>query len=148
MKIEQIKNLRQHQRQILDDIKRSYGVIEDIVPADKFESLTKEIDFVLRHEAQHETISKSIKAEKQVQNFSLQTIKVKYLGPTNHRGARVKASTANGESVTLAYDYGKTGNHNYDDAALKLATDLGWTRNCNLIGGCFGNDYFYNLVPK
>ena len=144
MKVEQIKDLLK----VVDEIKRSHGVVNGVVPTDKFDSFTREIEFVLKHEAQHEIISKQIKSEKQVENFSLQTIKVKYLGPTNSRGARVKASTAHGDSVTLDYDYGLNGSQNFDNAALKLATNLGWTLNCNLIGGCFGNDYFYNLVPK
>ena len=151
MKTEQIENILK----AANKIQQKYGLAQKSQGGDKIflspeqnEALNKEIDFVIQHEAQHEIISKQIKSEKQVENFSLQTIKVKYLGPTNSRGARVKASTAHGDSVTLDYDYGLNGSQNFDNAALKLATNLGWTLNCNLIGGCFGNDYFYNLVPK
>tara|TARA_R100001015_G_C4593346_1_gene148688 strand:+ start:261 stop:509 length:249 start_codon:yes stop_codon:yes gene_type:complete len=32
-------------------------------------------------------------------------IQTKYLGPTNTKGARIKAFTCNGHSVTIDYDY-------------------------------------------
>lgn len=32
-------------------------------------------------------------------------VKVRYIGPTNHSGSRVKVSSPNDRSVTLSYDY-------------------------------------------
>jgi len=56
----------------------------------------------------------------------LQAIRTYALGPTNSRGARVKATSCGGASVTLAWDYalGIEGNHNA--AAKALAEKLEW----------------------
>lgn len=35
----------------------------------------------------------------------MQAIHTKYLGPTNHKGARIKAYTASGFSAVIAYPY-------------------------------------------
>ena len=32
-------------------------------------------------------------------------VKVRYIGPTNHRGSRIKVSSPDDRSVTLSYDY-------------------------------------------
>ncbi len=54
-----------------------------------------------------------------------QAIVTKYLGPTNHRGARVKA-TAYASSVTLPWDDALDVDHNHHAAAHALARKLGW----------------------
>lgn len=57
----------------------------------------------------------------------MQAILTKYLGPTNYRGARIKAmASSRGPYVVLPWDYGlgQTGNH--DAAAAELASQLGW----------------------
>jgi hypothetical protein len=40
-------------------------------------------------------------------------IRTKFLGPTNHRGSRIKAETLSGKSVTIPWNYGLNidGNH-------------------------------------
>jgi hypothetical protein len=38
---------------VVDEIKKRHGVINGIVPADKFDSYTREIEFVLKHERLH-----------------------------------------------------------------------------------------------
>ena len=54
-----------------------------------------------------------------------QAITTKFIGPTNARGARVKAVCEAG-SITVNWDYaiGQDGNH--DAAAKALAVKLGW----------------------
>lgn len=55
-----------------------------------------------------------------------QAIITKYLGPTNHRGGRVRAQAAGGAYLVQAWDYGRNQDGNHDDAAKELAIQLGW----------------------
>jgi len=54
-----------------------------------------------------------------------QAIITKYLGPTNFRGARVKA-TAEAGSVTVSWDYELDPPANHAVAAKMLAEKYGW----------------------
>lgn len=56
-----------------------------------------------------------------------QAIETKYLGPTNSRGARVKA-TAQAGSVTLSWDNSLNADENHGRAAVALADKFGWYR--------------------
>jgi hypothetical protein len=56
-----------------------------------------------------------------------QAITTKYLCPTNHRGARVKA-TAQAGSVTVSWDYALNADGNHTAAAQALAEKMGWNR--------------------
>lgn len=57
----------------------------------------------------------------------MQAIETKYLGPTNTKGARIKASAEAG-SVTIPFEYGQA--HDGDDvsdlALIALVTKLEW----------------------
>tara|TARA_Y100000593_G_scaffold93647_1_gene189326 strand:- start:8839 stop:9096 length:258 start_codon:yes stop_codon:yes gene_type:complete len=65
----------------------------------------------------------------------MQTITTKYLGPTNHRGTRIKAThTGESESVTVAYDYSLSNEENHKVAAFNLANKLDW-KFAEYIGG-------------
>lgn len=55
----------------------------------------------------------------------MQAIVTKYLGPTNTRGSRVKA-TCNAGSVTVSWDYALNIDENHEAAFRALATKLGW----------------------
>ena len=55
----------------------------------------------------------------------MQAIITKYLGPTESRGARVKA-TAQAGSVTIHWDDALDIEENHDRAAMTLAHKLGW----------------------
>lgn len=58
-------------------------------------------------------------------------IRTKYLGPTDHKGGRIKASIGP-DAVTLPYDHALSGSGNHKSAAWALATKLGlegsWAR--------------------
>ena len=55
-----------------------------------------------------------------------QAIETKYLGPTNTKGARIKASAEAGH-VTVPFDYGPgTDNGAHDLAMIALVAKLGW----------------------
>jgi len=55
----------------------------------------------------------------------MQAIQTKYLGPTNHRGSRVKAACEAG-SMTVSWDYALNVEENHKAAANMLKTKLGW----------------------
>lgn len=73
----------------------------------------------------------------------MQSIETKYLGPTNNRGARIKASAQAG-AVTVSYDHALSVVENHDAAALALAVKLGWRGRWN--GGGRANGVGYNFV--
>jgi len=57
--------------------------------------------------------------------MSYQAIVTKYIGPTNTRGSRVKATAAAG-SLTLAWDDSLNSERNHTRAAQALAEKFGW----------------------
>lgn len=54
-----------------------------------------------------------------------QAIVTKFIGPTNYRGARVKARAQAG-SVVVPWDHGRDVDYNHKLAALVLAERYGW----------------------
>ena len=65
----------------------------------------------------------------------MKAITTKYLGPTNSRGSRIKASDGDGHSVTISYDYSLSGHDKvYAKAAYALCTKMNWNTS-GLIGG-------------
>lgn len=73
-----------------------------------------------------------------------QAIVTKYLGPTNFRGSRVKA-TCDAGSITLGWDHSLNSEDNHTRAAQALADKLGWKG--TMIGGGLpagnGNAYVF-----
>jgi len=60
--------------------------------------------------------------------MTMQTIVTKYLGPTNFRGARIKAVTSGGRhSVTIGFPYELDEEGRHWLAASELIRKLGWT---------------------
>ena len=55
----------------------------------------------------------------------MQAITTKYIGPTNSRGARVKA-TCDAGTITISWDHALNTEGNHDAAALALVRKLGW----------------------
>lgn len=55
------------------------------------------------------------------------TITTKYHGPTNTRGARITATDANGEKVTIPFRYKLNTDEAHTAAARALCEKLGWT---------------------
>lgn len=55
----------------------------------------------------------------------MQAIRTHYLGATNTKGVRVKATCEAG-SVTVAYEYGEDHEGNHERAARTLIAQLGW----------------------
>lgn len=67
----------------------------------------------------------------------MQAIHTKYIGPTNVRGSRIKATCSAG-SLTIDYPHELSGQAVHRKAAEALAVKLGWTgeRYGSLLGGC------------
>ena len=63
-------------------------------------------------------------------------IQTKYLGPTNHKGSRVKAFTHNGHQVTLTWDSALNSEPNHRQAADALCEKMNWIfKDLELVGG-------------
>ena len=83
----------------------------------------------------------------------MQAIVTKYLGPTNFRGSRVKA-TCQAKSMTVSWDDALGSDDNHDIAARMLAESLGWTKDHHgtLVGGGLpdgtGNCYVFVKQPS
>lgn len=75
-----------------------------------------------------------------VKNSFMQAIATKYLGPTNSRGSRVKA-TAGAGSVTIEWAHNLNADQNHDAACLALANKMGWQG--DWIGGGTETGYLY-----
>ena len=61
----------------------------------------------------------------------MQTIITKYLGPTNHRGSRVKARQSASyagtpKSIIIDWDYSLSTEHNHKAAAIAFAAKMNW----------------------
>ena len=64
----------------------------------------------------------------------MQTIITKYIGVTNHKGSRIKATNSGkGASVTLGYDHALNSDENHKKAAAALKAKLDWQG--RMIGG-------------
>lgn len=56
----------------------------------------------------------------------MKAITVRYIGPTNTRGARMKADDGDGNSVTIPYDYELSREERYRSAARALCEKMNW----------------------
>ena len=56
----------------------------------------------------------------------MQAIETRYMPPTNHLGARIKATTASGKTLTIPFPYELSGESVHWEAAKELAESLGW----------------------
>lgn len=77
-----------------------------------------------------------------------QSITTKYIGPTNFRGSRVKATASGGSTITLGWDDALNSDANHIAAANALMQKLGWDANNRLIGGDAPKGCVFVLVEK
>lgn len=54
------------------------------------------------------------------------SIFTKYIGPTDHRGSRVKAADRDGNSIIISYDVSVSSDEAHDKAFLALINKMGW----------------------
>ena len=58
----------------------------------------------------------------------MQYIHTKFLAPTNHKGARIKASSSSdGKSIIRSYDYSLDCEQSHGAVAMELARELDWS---------------------
>jgi hypothetical protein len=84
------------------------------------------------------------------QRMMFQAIETKWLGPTNVRGSRVKA-TAEAGSITLSWDHSLNTDENHRKAAEALAAKFDWVGGYygELAGGALpGRGYAFVFVGK
>lgn len=74
--------------------------------------------------------------------FVTQAIETKYLGPTNTKGGRIKA-TAWAGSVTVPYDHALDTAENHHAAQLALRRKLGWQGKYAQGGNAKGTGYYF-----
>ena len=56
----------------------------------------------------------------------MQTITTKFIQPTNSHGARIKATSSSGISMTCTYEYAMSSEENHEEVAMRLAERLEW----------------------
>jgi len=76
----------------------------------------------------------------------LKAITTKYLGPTDFRGSRIKASDEDGNSITIPYPHELSGEAVYRKAAEALQQKMGWRG--TLICGSLKNGYVFVFDPR
>jgi hypothetical protein len=86
---------------------------------------TKTEDFTVSTKTEGFTVSTKTQPAHVANNYGRQAITTKYLGPTDVRGSRVKA-TAEAGSVTLSWDDALGLYENHSAAAIALANKFNW----------------------
>lgn len=76
----------------------------------------------------------------------MQAIETRYLGPTNTRGSRIKATAAAG-SITIHYDDALNSDENHKRAAIALAQKYGWEGRLVEGGSPGGSGNVYVFMP-
>jgi len=78
-------------------------------------------------------------------------ITTKYIGPTDHKPGRVKATAGSGRTITLAWDHGLNVTENHSAAAAALAgklIDAKASDRYTLRGGCLHDDGFAFAIER
>lgn len=77
----------------------------------------------------------------------MKAICTRYLGPTNTRGARIKAYDEDGNSIVVGYPHHISGNERIHRTAVDaLCSKMGWTG--RLIGGHIKGGWAFVFVPE
>ena len=77
----------------------------------------------------------------------MQAIVTKYLGATNTKPSRIKATSASGLSVTISYPHELTSDDAHKRAALALCQKYNWPN--ELLGGGLSNSQeVWVMIPK
>lgn len=71
-----------------------------------------------------------------------QAIVTKYFGPTNTRGARIKATSGGGINVTIPYAHDLSNEAAHSQAAVALCQKLKWWP-CKLLQGSLKSGYAF-----
>ena len=71
----------------------------------------------------------------------MQAISTKFIGPSNVKGSRYKATNPDGKSVTLSSDHALNSDRNHLRVAVALRDKMGWKG--ELIGGATKDGYAF-----
>jgi len=83
---------------------------------------------------------------KRMDTMTRQGIETKYLGATNHKPGRIKATAAAG-SITMSYEHELNADENHARAAIALAAKFEWTYSKIATGGnAKGDGYVHVLI--
>ena len=74
----------------------------------------------------------------------MKAIRTRFIGPSNVKGARVKADDGDGNTVTLSYDYALGADKTHKLACDALCAKMQWRG--ELQGGSFMGDMFWVFV--
>ncbi len=74
-----------------------------------------------------------------------QAIETKYLGPTDTKGSRVKASTESGQSRIIPWDDARDSETNHRIGAIALCHKMQWSG--HLVGGAVKRGYVWVFLP-
>jgi hypothetical protein len=74
-------------------------------------------------------------------------IQVRYLGATNHRGARMKAWAFRDSSATVALDHNLTIEANARAACNALVAKMGWPESQLIFGHLPNGDFVFVAAP-
>lgn len=75
----------------------------------------------------------------------MKAIFTKYIGPSNVRGARVKASDEDRNSITLGWNHSLNSEENHRGAAIALIRKMKWNPT-EIIGGSLKNGYVWTMT--
>ena len=80
----------------------------------------------------------------------MKAITVKYLGPTDYKGARLKAYDSEGNQLTVSREYDKDVDVQSMDVAHAFMTKMDWwqTRDYHLAQGYIKEGYVHVIVPN
>lgn len=84
------------------------------------------------------------KWESEVNEGWNQAIQTRYLGPTNVKGGRIKATTGSGISKTVSYDHALSIGGNHAAACKALVDKLNWGG--TWLGGGSKDGYYFVMV--
>lgn len=128
-------------------VAKSFDGIPKLISTICPHAVYKPISCLVRFESRKRITSQSqpkLKGSKKEPNM-YQAIQTKYLGPTNYRGARIKARAAGG-TITLSFDYALNGPDNHIAAAIALCEKLQWPT--VLTSGCLHDGTYTHLQSK
>lgn len=76
----------------------------------------------------------------------MKAIETRYFGPTDRRGARIKATDGDGNNVTISYPYELSGEAVHRQAAEALRDKMQWKG--ELVGGSTKRGYCFVFVDR
>ena len=73
----------------------------------------------------------------------MKSIRTRYIGATNFKGAKIKATDGVGNTRTISYPYDLPQRLSHELAAYLLMKKMNWTN--TLVGGDFQNDMYWTM---